>query len=142
MKFIFFLFAGFGFIAFSCKKTGSGKPEISIQSINTVIPYTGELDAVLKFTDKKGDLGNGTFTAIIVNLNQQPPTNLLNDTIVSSIPSFPSNTTGQLEFTLPAGNFQEHATQNDTLKIKFFAIDASGISSDTITSPLIVALYQ
>jgi hypothetical protein len=142
MKFTFFLLAAITLLAVSCSKSGSGKPEISIQSINTIIPYSGELDAVLKFTDKKGDLGNGTFTAIIVNLNQQPPTNLLADTIVSAIPSFPSNTSGQLEFTLPAGNFQEHATQNDTLRIRFSATDASGISSDTILSPIIVALYQ
>jgi hypothetical protein len=142
MKFAFFLLAAFTLIAVSCSKSGSGKPEISIESINTIIPYNGELDAVLKFTDSKGDLANGTFTAIILNLNQQPPTNLLTDTIVSTIPSFPGNTKGELEFTLPAGNFQEHATENDTLQIKFSATDASGISSDTILSPIIVALYQ
>ena len=144
MKFIFFICTIFFLLSTSCTKSSSGKPVITIQSINTVIPYNGELDAYLKFTDSKGGLSGGSFTTIIKNLNQAPisPGDSLTDSITSIIPNFPNTHTGQLEFTLPANSFHEHATQNDTVQLKFFATDAAGVGSDTVLSPVIVVLYQ
>jgi hypothetical protein len=125
----------------SCSKNSyTTKPQISIESINTTIAHDGQLNAMLKFTDKQGDLGGGTFTAIIVSLNQQPPINALIDTLPETVPSFPNHSLGEFQYTLDASRLEQHTTQNDTLKMRFCVVDRAGNASDTITSPLIVVL--
>lgn len=144
MKFIVFATLITSIFFASCGKGLTTKPQISIESINTVIPVDGQLDAKLKFTDKQGDLGGGTFTAIRVRMNTlaAPPGDSLPDTILDSIPNFPNNSVGEFEFTLDANSFHEQIFRNDSVVMKFVVIDRAGNKSDTVTSPLIVALYQ
>ena len=143
MKFTLFLITIVSLAVISCSKNSyTTKPQITIESINTLIPYDGQLDAKLKFTDKQGDLGEGSITAVRIRLNQHPPNDSLADTYVYTIPDFPNKSLGQLEFTLPANSFHEQTTENDTVQIKFSVIDRAGNKSDTILSPVIVALYQ
>jgi hypothetical protein len=144
MKFLIFLSLLIVLIFVSCGKGLTTKPQISIESINTLIPVNGQLQAKLKFTDKQGDLGGGTFTAVRVRMNILPfPTaDSLNTIYPDSIPDFPNNSKGEFEFDLDASVFQEQTLRNDSLVLKFVVTDRAGNMSDTVTSPLIVALYQ
>jgi hypothetical protein len=145
MKISFFLTGALVLLTFGCSKNQAGStPQISIESINTVIPVGGELDATFKFTQKSGNLSNGTFVAIRNRLNQQqlPEGTGSADTLTGPIPTFPNKSNGEFDFTLPYSYLNESTTENDTILFKFAVVDASGNKSDTITSPIIVILYQ
>ena len=107
------------------------KPQISIESINTVVPVAGNLDAKLKFTQKSGKLSQGTFIAIRNRLNQRPlpPGNASTDTLVSSIPSFPDKNQGEFNFTLDYNYLKESDQENDTIIFKLAVIDRVGNKS-------------
>ena len=128
----------------SCGKSYTTTPQITIQSITPIIPVNGNFTASLKFTDKQGDLGGGTFVAIRVRTNTQPfpPMDSVSSLITDTIPEFPNHSSGSIEFTLPAGSFREQVLRNDSCVMKFQVIDRAGNKSDTVTSALIVALYE
>jgi hypothetical protein len=145
MKFILFFCAAIFLLVISCSKNSyTTKPQISIESITTTVAHNGQLQAKLKFTDKQGDLGQGTFTAYRVRLNTFPitPDDSVATNYAEPIPDFPDKSLGEFQFNLDAGQMQEHTTVNDTLQLKFFVTDRGGNTSDTITSPVIVVLYQ
>ncbi|HLX92808.1 MAG TPA: hypothetical protein VKR32_14075 [Puia sp.] len=144
MKFLVFASLSSVIILLSCGKGYTTKPQIKIESITTLIPVNGQFQATLKFTDKQGDLGGGTFAAVRVRMNvlPAPSADSLPDTYLDSIPDFPNNQTGEFEFSLDANSFHEQTLRNDSLVMKFVVIDRAGNESDTVTSPLIVALYQ
>jgi hypothetical protein len=98
--------------------------------------------ALFKFTSGKA-LSNGTFWSIRTRINQLPATDSSGqDTIFLQIPSF-SASSGEMSFSLPwLGYLAETATQNDTFVFKFFVQTPDSVSSDTITSPQVVVLYQ
>ncbi|SRR5579862_1287289 len=127
----------------SCGKSGASKPQITIKSITTLIPFGSNFDAILKFTDKQGDLAGGTFVAIInpVNLDTNGRFPVITS-ITDTIPDFPKYTSGEFDFTLTPTTFQKQTFRNDSLIMKFVVIDKANNVSDTITTPLIVALYQ
>lgn len=143
MKLMSFLIPVVLITVVSCNKTNSGsKPQISIVSVNTTVVRGGQMDVRLKFTSKSANLSGGSFTSIRTRLNQRPPTNISGrDTLPNTIPSFPNQTQGELEYVLPyVGYLTATAHENDTLVFKFFAIDAAGHSSDTISSPKIIII--
>src|SRR5271168_1218673 len=98
MKFLIFVSLLCVILLASCGKAYTTKPQITIESITTLIPVDGQLQATLKFTDKQGDLGGGTFTAIRIRENTLPfPTmDSLNTIYSDTIPNFPNNSTGEL----------------------------------------------
>lgn len=128
----------------ACHKSNSSKPLISIESINSVVPVGGSLDAKLKFTDYSGDLNKGTFIAIRNRLNQRPlPIGTASaDTLIGPIPDFPDKKQGEMEYTLDYNYLKESDQENDTIMFKFAVIDRFGNKSDTISSNKIVVLYQ
>lgn len=138
----------------SCSKDKfTTKPQISIESINTLIPVPnstgdGTLNVLLKYTSKKGNLGNGYFVAIRTRLNQDyiVPGTGNTDTFSGSIPPFPDQSKAEFEFTATWQQLYEGTSRNppepDTIVFKFAAIDADKNSSDTITSPRIIVLGQ
>ena len=131
--------------AFSCNKSQyQTRPQISIESINSVIPFGGGLDAKLKFTQKNAHLGMGTFISIRNRLNQKPlaPGTGNVDTIVSVIPSFPDKNQGEFEYKLDYNSLHESDMENDTFRFKFAVIDRLGNKSDTISSSQVVVIYQ
>jgi len=142
MKLTPFLVPAFLVIFVACgKNNSSSKPEISIESINSPVYDSTELQVKLKFTSTSGKLSGGSFVSIRTRLNQAPPTNLSGgDTIANPIPTFPSTQRGEFEYTLPYDYLTATAHQNDTLIFKFAAIDAAGKSSDTISSAKIVII--
>jgi hypothetical protein len=130
----------------SCGKTNSGsKPTLKIESINTTVPVGGTLDVIMDFQSSSANLSQGTLVVIRNRLNQRPLSGGSSspDTLTGPIPQFPNQAKGQFEYTLDWGNYLHQSdSENDTIVIKFAAIDKSGHSSDTITTPKIVVKYQ
>jgi len=129
------------FIEFSCTKSSSGKPTIQLQSITTTVQPNDSMIATFKFGGASAS--NGSFYSIRVRLNQAPVTQMVGpDTINNPIPTFSAGS-GQYRYVLDWDDYlSETANQNDTMVFKFFVLTADSISSDTITSPQIVVLYQ
>ena len=131
-------------IFFSCSKTNSGKPSISIESITTTVDQENQnMVATLKFKSPGGKLSGGSFYSFRLRVNQDPPPagNGYSDTstLQNLIPSFPNQTQGELVYTLPYnGYLSSGGNENDTLIFKFWAVDAAGNVSDTATSPKII----
>jgi hypothetical protein len=126
----------------SCSKSGGGsKPSVSIQSINNPIQPGEDLDVDLKFSNGSG-LPGGTLVVIRTRVNEIPPINVVGgDTITARLPTYESTEKGEIEYTQPYQgylHFDDHI--NDTLVFRFAVINASGVSSDTISSPKIVAI--
>jgi hypothetical protein len=125
----------------SCSKNNSGKPKISIQSIDSEIQPGQSLNVGLKFS-AGSKLAKGTFVAIRTRINQIPPQNTLDgtDTLHATIPDFSADK-GELEFIQPYQgylHFGDHV--NDTLILKFAVLDVDGKSSDTVVSPKVVVI--
>jgi|SRR6516165_2599674 len=132
-------------VMLACNKSDyQTKPTITVESINSPIPVGGIMQATLKFTQKDGKLGGGTFVAIRNRLNQDqlPGGTSSADTIVNVIPQFPDKNEGEFVFTLDYSYLHQSDTENDTILFKFAAIDRVGNSSDTISTGNIVVLYQ
>jgi hypothetical protein len=135
-----------GFTLVSCSKDKyTTKPQLTIKSINTTIPPGGELTVILQYTSKKGDLGGGYFVAIRERLNQRPlpPGTSNNDTASGPIPAFPNQSKAEFQFTEGWADYLHQSDQeDDTINFRIAAIDKSGNSSDTLTTPTIVVLHQ
>lgn len=129
-------------IVVSCSKSNSGKPSLKLTSISTTVQVNDSMRASFKFTSG-GALSNGTFYSIRTRTNTLPVTNQAGgDTVSLQIPSF-SASSGEMTFSLPwNGYLSETATENDTFVFKFFVQTVDSISSDTVTTPQIVVLYQ
>jgi hypothetical protein len=128
----------------SCNKSGSGsKPKLTLESINTTIQVDDSMRALFKFSNGTS-LPNGNFYSIRIRLNQAPPSDSAGpDTLQTPLPSFTNTSNGEIRYALPwDGYLSETGFQNDTLIFKFFVLTADNVSSDTITSPQIVVLYQ
>lgn len=142
-KFIPLLFA---IVLVACDKDKfETKPQIEIDSYNTKeLPAGADLIINLKFTDKEGDLGQGQFTYIPERLNKRGlPPSVPNYTPVDlSIPEFSDHNKGEFELKLEWKNLHKSDRENDTINLKFVAVDREGNSSDTIQSDQLVILRQ
>ncbi len=122
------------------------QPQIEIKSYNTkVVAPSQNLVITLHFTDKQGDISNGEFVFFPVRTNLKPPppnTTTYDDSVSRPIPQFPDNTQGEIQFTLPYSYLHISSSENDSLYLKFTAVDRAGNKSDTIQSDNIVVLYQ
>jgi hypothetical protein len=144
MKFRYFVIvASLVLILSQCTKSGSGgKPSITMESITSVVPVGGTMQATINFTQSNGQLSQGAFIAIRTRLNQDslPPTDVGADTLVSQIPEFPDKNQGQFQFTLDYSYLHQSDIENDTINFKFAVIDRVGNKSDTINSGTVVIL--
>ena len=128
-----------------CSKNGSGKPKISLESVNTVVGHDDSMRALIKMTNASG-LSNGTLVAIRNRINQVPfpvTDSAGVDTFPVTIPDFNGAASGEMRFALPAQGFLSESANlhmNDTLIYTFIAITASNDSSNPITTPKIVIL--
>ena len=127
-------------IILSCNKNNSGKPSISLESVNSTVQPNDSMRALFKFSSG-GALGNGYFYSIRTRLNQVPPTDSTSsDTIQLPIPAFSGNS-GEFRLALPwNGYLSETAGQNDSLTFKFYVVTTGNVSSDTVGSPEIIIL--
>jgi hypothetical protein len=128
------------FAIWSCSKSNNGKPQISIQSINSPIQPGESLTANVKFSGGS-KLAKGQFLAIRTRINQIPPqNNIAGDTILIDIPDFSADK-GEIEFIQPYNgylHFDDHV--NDTLVFKFAVLDVDQKSSDTVTSAKVIVI--
>lgn len=141
-------------IVVSCTKDKANtKPSIKFKNINGSEFVPGStVNIGLQFTDKEGDLGNGTLTYIRDRTNLKPITDPASndkaDSITTTLPDFPKSTTGDLSVLIPyafldedplPSNDSAHASlYNDTMVFKIFVTDIQGNSSDTIITPQII----
>jgi hypothetical protein len=130
-------------VVVSCTKNNSGKPTLSLVSINTTVQANDSLRITFKFTGG-ATINNGLMWSIRDRINVNPATNLSGgDTVNFQLPSF-SGASGQIYLSLPwQGYLNETATENDTFLFKFFVQNAdTTMTSDTVNSPQIIVLYQ
>jgi hypothetical protein len=130
-------------VAISCTKNNSGKPSLSLVSINTTVQAHDSMRATFKFTQGKA-VSNGSLSWIRSRLNQAPPFYLSGaDTTGYQLPVFSANN-GEIYLSLPwDGYLNTGSPENDTLVFRFFLANAADSAiSDTITSPQIVVLFQ
>jgi hypothetical protein len=139
-------------LALACSKDKyQNKPQISIKSINTsVVPIGGNLDIILSYTDKQGDLGDDTVFVRKIRVNNRVVATI-RDTLFLHIPNFPNNPKGDIELNLdyqldvisasnppaiPGTNPVQY--ESDTLVLKIAVKDRGGNTSDTLTTGKIV----
>jgi hypothetical protein len=130
------LFAG------SCTKSSGGKPKLSLESINTTVQLNDSLVATFKFSG--ASVSGGTFVSIRTRLNQQPPLVPGLDTLLISIPTY-SAASGEYRYALPQNsNVVSSGSPGppDTLRFQYFTLTGDSVSSDTITSPVIIVINQ
>lgn len=125
----------------SCQKSNTGThPKISLASITRTVQPEDSMVALFNFDNNGGTLGNGTFYSIRIRLNQTPAFILAGpDTLSTSIPGFGGSSKGQFRYVLDWDDYLSGSGHlNDTLQFKFFALTPDSLSTDTITSPVIV----
>jgi hypothetical protein len=130
-------------IVISCNKNNSSKPSFSLESISTPVHVNDSMRMRFKFTGG-GSISNGTLWSIRLRQNQNPPSYVPGaDTFPFPFPTFSGNS-GELYFSLPwQGYLNESAAENDTDIFKFYIVSGNdSLTSDTITSPQVVILFQ
>ena len=133
------------FAVVACNKDKfNTKPQIEISSYNTkVVGPNGNIIIQLKYTDKEGDLDNGTFVYIPVRANRRkvPPSSKSYDSVSYTIPQYPSNPDGYLQLNLPwSSQHQDYILENDSIYFRFVVVDRAGNKSDTVNSDRVVFL--
>ena len=128
-----------GFMA--CSKSNSGtRPKIVITSVNSQIQPGQNLDVKFKFTSNGGTLSNGTFVSIRIRTNGNvAPQTPGADTIATTVPTFPDASQGEFEYQQPYDGYLHYVDHiNDSLTFKFAVINTAGVSSDTISTKVVV----
>lgn len=141
-------------IVVSCSKDKANtKPSIKFKNINGSEFLPGStVNITLEYTDKEGDLGNGTLTYVRNRTNLKPITDPASndkaDTSTTTLPDFPNTTTGEISVLIPytfldedplPSNDSAHASlYNDTMVFKIFVTDVQGNKSDTIVTPQVI----
>jgi len=144
MKKIFLIAIVVGALIACNKDKFKTQPQIEITSYNTKEVSPGQDMVIqLKFTDKEGDISNGTFIYVPKRLNIRPVPPDLEYLVDSSvIPTFPDQTSGTFEFRLPWNFLHKSDIENDSIYFSFIAVDRGGNRSDTVNSDKIVILRQ
>lgn len=151
MKQVFILCLG-AFIFAACNKDKfQTKPQIKIESQNfDFVPRNQDLQIVLSFTDKEGDVDDSLYL-VRTRLNQRGPYTDIKP-LDYKIPSFPDQPSGEMTVTLTYG-FGLTAgistisipgsTQKepDTMALKFVVVDKAKNISDTATANVIVERF-
>jgi hypothetical protein len=129
-------------IAISCNKTSSGKPTLSLESVNTTVQNGDSMRVRFKFTDGPA-ISNNNLSWIRHRVNDTVCTTSASgsDTTGYQLPTF-SAQTGEIYLSLPwQGGLRYGCDQNDTLVFRFFITNANDSAiTDTVTTPKIVIL--
>lgn len=135
--FSIFLFA----ILPGCNKDKFGsKPVLKFKSVNTRVLTTGQqLEFTLSFTDGTGNLSGSMYVEENV---PTCPTSSFSE--MDSIPKFPTskNQKGDLVVTYPYENIAPKCQQNDTAVFRFAISNKENHTSDTVSSPPIIIIFQ
>jgi hypothetical protein len=132
--FLFWMLAG-------CTKDKFGsKPTLKFKSVNTTVLTNGQqLEFTLSFTDGTGNLASSMYVEEMV-----PTCAASNFAEMDSIPKFPSskNQKGDLVVSYPYENIAPKCQQADTAVFRFAISNKENHTSDTVSSPPIIILYQ
>lgn len=138
------LLAGFVLVVLiACNKDKfQTKPQITIKSYNSKEISPGNtLEVNLNYTDKEGDVGQGSFFGARVRQNIRPLAGSDNDqldTLRYSLPEMPDIDKGVIQMKLDYNFLKESLTENDTLVFRIAIKDRAGNASDTLTTDKIV----
>lgn len=130
-------------VLIGCNKSNfQTKPQISIKSYNSKEISPGNtLEVSLNYTDKEGDIGQGSFFGARIRQNKKPLSQTDNDqldTLRYSLPKMPDIDKGVIQMKLDYTFLKESLTENDTLVFKIAIKDRAGNASDTLTTDKIV----
>jgi hypothetical protein len=127
----------------SCSKNNSGKPTLSLVSINTTVQVNDSMRVTFKFTDG-GAVSNNNLWWIRTRLNTVPPTDSSGaDTTGYQLPSFTGHS-GEIYISLPwQGYLSTSGPVSDTDMFRFYLTNANDSAiSDTVKVPQIIVLEQ
>ena len=118
------------------------KPQITISDYNSKeISQGDELEVRLNYTDKEGDVGQGSFFGARLRQNKRPLAGSDNDqldTLRYSLPEMPNIDKGVIVMKLDYNFLKESLTENDTVVFRIAIKDRGGNASDTLTTDKIV----
>lgn len=118
------------------------KPQITIKEYNSKeISPGGELEVRLNYTDKEGDVGQGSFFGARLRQNARlltPTDNDQLDTLRYSLPEMPDIDKGVIVMKLDYNFLKESLTENDTIVFRIAIKDRGGNASDTLTTDKLV----
>ena len=118
------------------------KPQISIKDYNSKeISQGGNLEVRLNYTDKEGDVGQGSFFGARLRQNIRPLALTDNDqldTLRYSLPEMPDIDKGVIVMKLDYNFLKESLTENDTVVFKIAIKDRAGNASDTLTTDRLI----
>lgn len=118
------------------------KPQISIKEYSSKEIVQGDrLEIRFNYTDKEGDIGEGSFYGVRMRLNARPlatSDNDQTDTLNYPIPEMPNIDKGELIMDLDYSFLKESLTENDTVVFKIAVKDRAGNASDTLTTDKLV----
>ena len=130
-------------LVLSCGKDSiQSKPGLSLKSVSaTTVPAFGDLQVVLRLTDKEGDFYD---TIWVKKLTTRCPSSNFADSQLYRIPSdvpLTNNFDAEvvLSFTYPF-ELQPRCTRPDTATFSFWMKDRKGNRSDTVKTPPIIIL--
>ena len=132
-------------LAACSKDTFETKPTLEIIDYNTREVFQGNtLQIVMNYTDKEGDLSQGTLTAMIRRQNQIPildPNQDKADSLWYVLPEFPARDKGEITFRLGYDFLKETLSENDTIRIRFTVTDQElNVSDSVLTEPIVIHL--
>ncbi len=120
------------------------KPRITISDYNSKEISQGDnLEVRLNYTDKEGDVGQGSFFGVRLRQNIRPLAGSDNDqldTLRYSLPEMPDIDKGTIVMKLDFNFLKESLTENDTVVFRIAIKDRAGNASDTLTTAKIVIL--
>jgi hypothetical protein len=144
MKLFLILAILFAVAMMSCGKDKfKTQPQIEIKSINkTTIGRSDILRVRLRITDKEGDMATGKLVYIPIRLNQRPLPPLIPDydSVRLVVPNFPNEMDGEFILELPWINLHKSDQENDSIFMRFVAVDRGSNKSDTVNSDRLVIL--
>ncbi|HXR84965.1 MAG TPA: hypothetical protein VN722_11680 [Hanamia sp.] len=136
------LFSIFLFVLLmGCTKDKFGpKPTLKFKSVNTRVLTNGQqIEFTLSFTDASGNLAGSMYVEENV---PGCPGSSFNE--MDTIPAFPTskNQKGELVVTYPYTFIAPKCQANDTATFRFAISDMENHTSDTVSSPPIIIIYQ
>lgn len=132
----------------ACRKDSDQNwPILTLKEINgTHVPPNSQTEIVIEFEDGDGDLSEGKIYLFRYRTNIRPIPNPENfdrtDELIKTVPKFPERKNGEILITLGYNEFlDEDPNDSDTMYFKIVAEDKSGNLSDTLTTPVVIAVH-
>lgn len=122
-------------------------PILTLKEINgTHVVNGGYTQIVIEFTDGDADVSRGKMIYYRERTNIRPIPNPENndkeDLVTGTIPEFPDRKKGEILIQIPYADLDEDPNDSDTMFFKIVIEDRAGNQSDTLITPLVIAVHQ